>query len=81
VDTVSTFLMDGIQWLLKALRQGVVSRPLVLAVVGVAVLAGCAIGWSRSGWLGLVVFALLGLLAGAIILYIFVKVRERKSKP
>jgi hypothetical protein len=76
LDTIITFFTDSIAWLNTAIREGRVSRTLAGLIVGVPLVIGLVVGLWRAGLLGLLVWGLLGFIAGAAILYGLAKSRE-----
>jgi zinc transporter ZupT len=80
MDTALTLLADGLQWLVKALREKVVAPLLATVIVGLPLMLGALAGWLRAGWLGLLVFAALGFLAGVALLYVVAQRRARAAE-
>ncbi len=78
MDTIITFFTDSIAWLNTAIREGLVPRALAAVIVGLPLVIGMVVGLLRAGVLGLLVWGLLGFIAGAAILYGVAKSREDK---
>jgi hypothetical protein len=80
LDTITTFFTNSVAWLNTAIREGLVSRTLAGFIVGLPLVIGLVVGLWRAGLLGLLVWGLLGFIAGAAILFGVVKSREGRGE-